>query len=252
MQISYASEPGSSRANEDYAICGLNWSVLLDGATAMPGVDSGCIHDVPWLVQHLAAALAWRLTLGTTTALDDILAAAIEEVCAAHSDTCDLSNPDSPSSTVAIARVTNSATLDYITLADSPIVLWNSRETSVQVFEDQQIAQLPGGRPYTVELVRSSRNNLGGFWVASTKPDAAYHAIRGTTDLKPGAEVALFTDGVTRLVDYYGQTWDSLFNLLRDLQPQGLVKFVRDMERQEKVPFGKRHDDATVAYMTAI
>jgi hypothetical protein len=184
--------------------------------------------------------------------LDDVLSAAIQQVCAAHADTCDLSNPDSPSSTVSIARVTDSVTLEYLILADSPVVLWNPREKTARAFEDERISHLPGGRPYTRELVRSCRNVPGGFWVASTKPEAAYHAVRGTADLEPGAEVALFTDGVTRLVDFYKYTWDSLFGLLRELQPQSLINFVRDMERKQKVPYGKLHDDATAAYITAI
>jgi hypothetical protein len=251
MQISYASERGVGRANEDYAIGGVNWAIVLDGATAFPGVDTGCIHDVPWLVHRLAAAMAARMVYAEIP-LDDVLSGAIQEVCAAHADTCDLSNPDSPSSTVSIARVSDAATLEYLVLADSPVVLWHSREKVAQTFEDERIAHLPGGRPYTRELVRSSRNAPGGFWVASTRPEAAYHAVRGTVELEPGAEVALFTDGVTRLVDFYHHTWDSLFALLRELQPQGLVDFVRDLERKNEVPYGKAHDDATVAHMTAI
>jgi hypothetical protein len=251
MQISYASERGVGHANEDYVIGGTNWAVVLDGATAVPDVDSGCIHDVPWLVHRLAAALAARI-LDTGIPLDDVLSAAIREVCAAHADTCDLSNPDSPSSTVSAARVADTATLEYLVLADSPVVLWHPWEKVAQAFEDERIAHLPGGRPYTRELVRSSRNVSGGFWVASTNPEAAYHAVRGTVDLQPGAEVALFTDGVARLVDFYENTWDSLFGLLRELQPQGLIEFVRDMESKNKVPYGKRHDDATIAYITAI
>jgi hypothetical protein len=39
------------------------WAVVLDGATAPEGVDSGCIHDVSWLVSHLAAAITRRMLL---------------------------------------------------------------------------------------------------------------------------------------------------------------------------------------------
>jgi hypothetical protein len=44
--------------NEDYAAAGPDWAIVLDGATHFDGVDTGCIHDVPWLVRRLAAALA--------------------------------------------------------------------------------------------------------------------------------------------------------------------------------------------------
>jgi hypothetical protein len=249
MQISYASERGIGRVNEDYAICGSDWAALLDGATAMPGVESGCIHDVAWLVHRLSAAIATRM-LGEPDRLDSVLAAAIGEVCDLHVKTCDLSNPDSPSTTVALARVTGDR-LDYLVLGDSPVVLWHP-DTVTQVFDDERIANLPGGRPYTRELVRSCRNAPGGFWVASTKPEAAYHAVTGTVELKAGAEVALFTDGVTRLVDFYCHSWDSLFELLRQQQPQGLIASVRKRERAQQPPYGKRHDDASTVHITSI
>jgi protein phosphatase 2C-like protein len=249
MQIAYASERGVGSANEDYAVCGANWAVVLDGATAFPGVESGCIHDVPWLVHRLAAALAVRM-LGDAAPLEDILASAIEEVRGQHIEECDLDNPDSPSSTVSMARVSG-ARLDYLILADSPIALWHP-EKGTRVFEDERIANLPGGRPYTRELVRSCRNSPGGFWVASTDPAAAYHSVRGSVDLDPGTEIALFTDGVTRLIEFYQHTWDSLFSLLRRMQPAGVIASVREAEIKEAPLYGKRHDDATVAHVTSI
>jgi len=91
----------AARANEDYAAAGPDWAVVLDGATHFGGVDTGCIHDVPWLVGHLAAALAEQLILGAAN-LPEILFSAIEITCSAHAGTCDLANPDSPSSTVAM------------------------------------------------------------------------------------------------------------------------------------------------------
>lgn len=249
MQISCASQRGVGHANEDYVICGSDWAVVLDGATALPGVTSGCIHDVPWLVHNLASALAVRM-LGETVPLDDVLATAIEAVCFSHAQTCDLHNPDSPSTTVSMARLSG-ATLDYLVLADSPIALWHP-EAGTRVFEDERLANLPGGRPYTRELVASCRNAAGGFWVASTKPEAAYQAIRGSVELDSHTEIALMTDGVTRLVEFYHHTWDSLFDLLRKRQPEGLIAAVREMERAQEPPTYKRHDDATVAYIRAI
>lgn len=62
MQITFASEGVPGRVNEDYAACGTDWAIVLDGATAPAGVDSGCIHDVPWLVRQFAASLARSLS----------------------------------------------------------------------------------------------------------------------------------------------------------------------------------------------
>jgi len=60
MQVTSASEAGGKRPNEDYAVTGPGWAVVLDGATAPAGIDSGCIHDVRWLVRQLAAGVAAR------------------------------------------------------------------------------------------------------------------------------------------------------------------------------------------------
>jgi hypothetical protein len=149
-----------------------------------------------------------------------------------------------------MARLSGAA-LDYLVLADSPLVLWHP-EKGTRVFEDERIANLPGGRPYTPDLVRSCRNMPGGFWVASTKPEAAYQAVRGSAELGAGTEIALLTDGAARPVEFYNYTWDSLFALLRKLQPGGFLAAVREMERNQKPPRGKQHDDVTVAYLTAI
>src|SRR6266516_3185814 len=122
MQISCASEAAPGQVNEDYAICGPNWATVLDGATAPRGVDSGCIHNIPWLVHQLAATLSTKMLLDEAFPLTDMLAAAIEDTCSAHANTCDLQNPDSPSTTVSIIRI-SSDTLEYLTLGDSPIAL---------------------------------------------------------------------------------------------------------------------------------
>src|ERR1700730_8666821 len=186
MRITYATESAPGHVNEDYAICGNEWAVVLDGATAPDGVDSGCIHDVPWLVRHLTAGVARRLLLDSAP-LPDLLAGAIEETRDAHATTCDLSNPDSPSSTASIVRVRDGV-IDYLTLADSPIVIQGADQGLTPTIDDR-LAHLPGGRPYSFELVRSLRNKPGGFWVASTDPDAAYHAVTGSRPFEEGTEV---------------------------------------------------------------
>ena len=250
MQISCASEAAPSQVNEDYAICGPDWAVVLDGATAPRGVDSGCIHSVPWLVYQLAAALSTKMLLDRACPLTDTLAAAIEDTCSAHASTCDLQNPDSPSATVSIVRI-GSDVLEYLALGDSPIALWRPYG-DVTVLKDDRTDHLPGGRPYTVELVRSLRNKPGGFWVASTEPKAAYQAVTGDVPLTPGMEVGLFTDGATRLIDVYGCDWPEFFAGLRDLGAAGVINRVRDAERNEPHPYGKRHDDATVVHLSDV
>jgi hypothetical protein len=199
----------AARPNEDYAAAGPDWAVVLDGATHFDGVDTGCVHDVPWLVGHLAAALTEQLILGAAN-LPEVLASAIEVTCSVHADTCDLANPDSPSSTVALVRSAGTA-IEYLVLGDSPVILRTS-DRITPVVDDWVDHLRPGGRPYTRALVRSKRNSPGGFWVASTDPYAAHEAISGTVD--DFTHAALLTDGVTRLVEHYGYSWADILKLL--------------------------------------
>lgn len=114
---------------------------------------------------------------------------------------------------------------------------------------DDRTSHLPGGRPYTIELVRAHRNKTGGFWIASTNPDAAYQAISGNAPLAKITEAGLFTDGVTRLLDWYGYTWPVIFSSLRSEGPASLITLVRAAEREQPHPYAKKHDDATAVYV---
>jgi Protein phosphatase 2C len=248
VQISQATASSPGHPNEDYVVTGIDWAVMLDGATAPEGVDSGCIHTVRWLVQHLAVAVSSRLISGDESKLPSLLAEAIKDTSDAHSATCDLTNPDSPSSTISIVRIAGGA-LEYLTLGDSPIVLWHRNQTFTPIADDRT-SHLPGGRPYTIELVRAHRNNAGGFWVASTNPDAAYQAISGIAPVKDLAEGGMFTDGITRLLDWYGYTWPVIFTSLRSQGPASLITLVRAAEREQPHPYAKQHDDASAAYLS--
>jgi Protein phosphatase 2C len=145
-----------ARPNEDYAVAGPDWALVLDGATHFEGVDTGCIHDVPWLVGNLAAALVGQLILGPAN-LPETLASAIEATCSAHAGTCDLANPDSPSSTVALVRSVGTA-IEYLVLGDSPVVL-RTGDGITPVVDDrvdhlQPSAMHPAGSGWRARILR--------------------------------------------------------------------------------------------------
>jgi Protein phosphatase 2C len=269
VQVSHATQaacPG--RVNEDWGGGGPGWALVLDGATPAPGVATGCRHDVPWLVRHLAAALAGRLTRSGAGpepdplagplplagagpgpgSLADLLADAIGELRDAHGGRCDLGNPDSPSATVAMARIRGRG-LEYLVLCDSPVLLGHPGGGCTLVADDR-LTRLPGGPPYRVDLVRACRNQPGGFWVASTAPAAAYQAVTGSAELAELTDVALCTDGVSRLAEWYGYSWPRVMARLRELGPAGLLGLLRAAERGYPHPRDKRHDDATVARLS--
>ncbi|WP_131787343.1 protein phosphatase 2C domain-containing protein [Protofrankia symbiont of Coriaria ruscifolia] len=248
MQISYTTEPTPGRINEDIVLAGDSWALVLDGATAPAGIASGCIHDVAWLVRQLGVQLA-QLLITTDQPLDALLAAAIGATCRAHSETCDLTNPSSPSATAVLVRWRDKR-FDYLVLADSPLIL--DLGGSVQAITDDRTAHLPD---YSPLAVAHSRNTPDGFWVASTNPDAAYHAVTGSAPTAAVCRAALLSDGAARLVDRFGLlTWSELIDFLDTAGPSLLIEKTRAAERSETPEEaagrrGKRHDDATAVLL---
>jgi len=253
VQITFASLAAPGHVNEDYVIAGPTWVAVFDGATPRAGVTSGCIHDVPWLVSRLASHLSWALAMDDAVPLADALAGAIEATRKAHANTCDLDNPDSPSSTVTILRQRPND-VDYLVLADSPVLI--QADDGLQAITDDRTAHLPA---YTAEAIRAARNQPGGFWVASTKPQAAHEAVTGSLPRHTLTRAALVTDGVVRWVDrVHLGSWDDLAEALFRFGPLHVVDQIRRAEQEQLPPVStepngrmvKRHDDATVALVT--
>ncbi|MEV5543527.1 protein phosphatase 2C domain-containing protein [Saccharopolyspora shandongensis] len=244
MRATQATIATPGRPNEDYLVTGPDWAFVLDGATAPSGVDSGCVHDVPWLVRRLGGELAQRLAASDGTAVD-LLADAIRATCAAHADTCDLHNPSSPSTTVTLLRVCGDD-LEYLVLADSPMVLDVAGEARPII--DDRIDHLPG---YSLEVVRDLRNQPGGFWVASTKPEAAHEAVHGLLPVAGVRRAVLLTDGASCYVDRFGLgDWADLLDLVEHAGPMELLRRVRAAEAAEtRRRRGKLHDDATAVLL---
>ncbi|MGH3569617.1 MAG: DUF5710 domain-containing protein [Pseudonocardia sp.] len=145
-----------------------------------------------------------------------------------HASTCDLDNPASPSSTVVALR-RRGDDLECLGLADSPIVL--DLPDGVRTVLDDRSAHLSS---YTPEAVRAARNTEGGFWVASTVPQAARHAVTVTVPYASVRRAAVLSDGSARYVDRFGLTdWSGLLDVLTDAGPLELIQRVRAAEAQE-------------------
>ncbi|MCW2903938.1 MAG: hypothetical protein JWO67_6203 [Streptosporangiaceae bacterium] len=245
MQISYATQAAPGERNEDYVVAGPSWALVLDGATAAPEVDSGCVHSVSWLVRNLAGALAAGLAGEPDRELPALLAEAIKSTRAAHAGRCDLTNPDSPSATVTMLRRREDE-IDWLVLADSPLVLDVGGQ--VRAVVDDRVARLPS---YTTEAVRAARNDPAGFWVAGARPEAAYEALTGAVPAAGVRRAALFTDGASRLAERFGRTdWTGLLDQLAAAGPVELIRRTRaaeraDIEAGRVHARGKPHDDAT-------
>ena len=250
MQILAATQPTPGQVNEDFVITGPTWALVLDGATTRPYINTGCIHDVAWFVRHLAIEFALLLTNSPDRPLDDTLAETIAATRRLHEHTCDLTNPDSPSATVAAIRTRNGQ-LDYLTLADSPLIV--DLDGRIDVIIDDRTARLTD---YSVEGVRAARNSPDGFYVASTLPDAAYHAVRGSLPTTGLRRAALLSDGAARLVErFHLADWKQLLDLLAAEGPEELIRRTRlaennETEAERTQRRGKKHDDSTAVLIT--
>lgn len=248
MQIHFATEPSPEpgRINEDYVLAAPDWVIVLDGATAPAGIDSGCVHTVAWYVRHLAAALAQLLITREGIELRQALHDAIATVVDEHGPGCDLTNNASPSSTVAIVR-RRGEELDYLALADSPIVLEDGT-----VIVDDRTSYLPD---YSREGIEAARNRPGpgGFFVAQTNPDVVAEAIAGTVPLSKAGRFAMFTDGASRYTELFKiGDWAALRTAVVEEGPEWLIARVRASELatppQQDPVSGRRpkpYDDAT-------
>ena len=222
MQVTIAAEPGSpGRANEDSTATGPDIFVLLDGATAR--TETGCVHGVSWFAGRLAEGIKERARLGPAGAL----AAAISRTADLHRDTCDLSHPGTPSAAVAIIQVTGRI-MRYLVLGDVTVVI--DSVDGIRVVSDQRVSRtaaaeraaadaIPAGDPEkAAALVRmkhvelAARNVPGGFWVATTDPAAAEHALTGEVPVSAVRQVAVLSDGAARAVEFGLSDWPDVLD----------------------------------------
>ncbi|MCX4800599.1 protein phosphatase 2C domain-containing protein [Streptomyces sp. NBC_01214] len=265
MYVSVATEPGGSAPNEDWVGGTSSLALVLDGLSTA-GLETGCRHGVPWYVAQLGAHLIAALATYDRP-LADGLAEALERVGQLHPE-CDLRNPGTPSSTVAILRE-RPGHFDHLVLADSPVVLEGTGGitvlTDLRVDDVCQDLRAETERYQTgtlehrasvarlVAAQREIRNTDEGYWVAAATPDAAAHALTGTAPAASIQSAAVMSDGISRLVtEYEMATWDAVLAQLRDHGPASLIRTVREVEATDphgqRWPRYKAGDDAAVAY----
>ncbi|PWI08398.1 hypothetical protein DIZ27_23365 [Streptomyces sp. NWU339] len=240
-------------------------AIVLDGLSTA-GLDTGCRHGVPWYVAQLGSQLVAALA-NPSSSLSEGLAGALERVAALHPE-CDLGNPGTPSATVAILRQQDGF-LDHLVLADSPIVLEGRQGFSVltdlrvdEVLPElrAEVEQYETHTPEHKEALqrfvtaqRQTRNTPAGYWVAAAGPEAAEHALVGSTPINGVRAAAVLSDGISRLVTEYAMaTWSRVFTTLRTGGPRELIDTVRKVEATDPTgrrwPRYKSGDDASVAF----
>lgn len=242
MESTAATLASPGHRNDDGLVVTEHLAIVLDGATAPPGRESGCIHDVPWLVGQLGAVLLDELTSEADIPLPAALANTIRRVGKRHAHTCDLSNPDSPSSTAVIVRERPDQ-VEWLVLGDSAVIIEHA--DGITAVEDDRTDHLPS---YTYEAVSRLRNSPDGFWIVSTDLAAADHALTGSLPRDQVRRMLAATDGTTRLVHRYGRTW---YQVLEQADANGPASLLADVRAEDQAvepdrwPRGKRCDDAT-------
>jgi len=269
MQVTLASHCSPDAANnEDFIAATASVAVVVDGASVPAGRGTGCRHGTAWFAHQLGVQLLALLSTEADRSPADNLAQAITAVATLHADTCDLSHPGSPSATVAILREQPEA-VDCLVLGDTTILL--EEPTGIRVVTDDRLEHVAAGQHRAMhkhatgsadhdrsfaKLVteqRRHRNHPDGFWVASTDPSAAEHALTDTVARDGLQRAAVLSDGATRLVDRFGLLdWQGFLDLLAKQGPDTIIQRVRAAESSDpegrRWPRGKRHDDASAAF----
>lgn len=256
-----------SKPSEDFVLISGDVAVVLDGLGTPEGLDSGCRHGTRWYVAQLGFRLAGQAVTHPEQSLAEITAEAIARVSASHADTCNLTHPGTPSSSVTALRL-HDHTVDYLVLHDSTVVLdgpagctvlTDRRGHDVVRDKHEKTQHHRIGTPEHTEAVRRLvtaqrplRNHDGGYWVAAATPEAAHHAICGSLERDEVQRAALLTDGASDLVErYQDQTWSSLLDMLENQGPKDVIARVRNLETSDpqgaRWPRYKTSDDATAA-----
>lgn len=271
MQVTMATSPAKpDQPNEDFTGAVPNAVVLLDGA-GLAGTASTCLHGVAWYTRRLGGALLGQLAADDGQDLTAILGQAIAQVADAHRDTCDISDPSSPSATVTIFRIDDDRA-DYLALADSVLVLDHIGDTP-EVITDGRVDAVgsryraamdaaPNGtvehdqalREY-IEALRAHRNRPGGFWVAADDPGVATEALTGSRPVSGLRGAVLLSDGASRIVDHFALAdWPEVLALIAAEGPAEIIRQVRAAEASDpqgrRWPRAKAYDDATLAACT--
>jgi hypothetical protein len=267
MKVAMATSPGHiGHSNEDFVGAVPGAVVLLDGA-GIPGTDAICHHGVAWYSHTLGAALLARMAHEGGTDLVAALADSIEQVAGRHRHTCEIANPSSPQSTVAMIRFDEDHA-DFLVLADTfialdplnagPQVITDSREVNVRIECSTPLRGLSVGTPEyeraertVIDALRARRNQPGGYWIAKDDPHAATQAITGRVPLVRLNGAALLSNGASRIVDpYHLLEWPAVLELLRTSGPDEILRRVRGAESETagSLPGFQFSDDATAAY----
>ncbi|MBS2965116.1 hypothetical protein KGA66_18815 [Actinocrinis puniceicyclus] len=250
-----------------------NIADLYEQASTRPaGVDTPCPHDARWYARALGSRLVAELSTEPPSWIAEAVARAIDTVATSHAATCPIDDQSHPSATIAILRELPDV-YEYYILGDSTIVFDTaggqltarsdkslSRVATAQrarvTATGYEASERDSARAELVEAERAKRNVRGGYWIASTNPDAAAHGRQGHISRRELSRAALLSDGAAAAVERYELVdWRSALDLMEQDGPQAIIRAARDAEdsdpQAKQWPRSKPHDDATAVLCIA-
>lgn len=267
MQIAFASlRSADATSHEDFVIASSNVVVILDGTSAPPGIETGCIHSVTWFVHQLGVELLDRFTMNVDLLPSENLAQAITNVNSHHMLTCDIMHPKNPSSAVAVLHE-HEETIDFL-VSGSTIVLFDE-PGAVRMVSDVWVENAAGIEPQArhqkptapgTDDLRSPKpasqipeyNHIDRMRPVSTNPFVAEHALTGVVNRRSLRRVAVLSAGAVRLAKNAGLVdWSRFLDRLEQDGPEGLIYRLRHVEatendRQRKATVGASGDASAV------
>ncbi len=240
---------------EDRIFIGNKSIIVLDGATQ---ADQTVEQTGGWIAEQIGQRFSTLIeTNASDVELKELLAQSIADV----RDQSGLKTGESPSTTVSVARFSEQR-IDLLTLGDSPILTRESEGSPVNVLVDNRLdsstqhLQKPARsqdnsdawQSYYADLAEL-RNQPDGFWIAEADPAAADNAL--AKSVPRGAAVLLCTDGVSAMIEKYGQlSWSGLFYIAMR-SPGYLIGLTKSLESNDadrsKFQRSKVSDDKTLA-----
>jgi hypothetical protein len=272
MRASIATEAAApNHPNEDFAAVTSTLAVILDGAAIPATAAAQCPHDTRWFSRTLGTQLLIELGSEPPVWIAEGVARAIDVVASRHATTCEIDDATHPAATIAILRELPDV-YEYYILGDSTIV-FDMAAGELAARSDKRLKQLaakdgerlltthagtPEREPALVDLMHAQhpqRNVRGGYWIASTNPDAAARGFQGHVNRKELLRAALLSDGAAAAVERYDlMDWRSALDAMEEHGPQAIIRATREAENSdpdtERWPRSKVHDDATAIFWT--
>ena len=264
------------RPNEDAFAVLPTLLVVADGATSPASLGDGCIHGPAWYARHLVAAVVAAHSADPDAAPSDLtrIGDHAHDRFAFRHLRC--RTPRDPVGDCCHPLFDTSGLGRWLVLGDCTLLHDNGTELLVVTdnrlsnssLAEREAIKVPGGASDPSEHLRrvdalvlaqrNHRNRPGGFWVASSNPEAAYHAYVGNLQHDASSTVnraALLTDGASSVVDTYAfATWAEVMKVMEAEGPGSLLKIARSIELDDQYadsfPRIKFSDDATALFAT--